>query len=329
MRTITFSQALAEAQKEEMERDPSVFVMGEDVGYSGGSFGATAGLWQRFGGERVRDTPISEAAIMGAAVGAAFAGGRPVVEMQYLEFLPYIDALVNLAAKMHFMSGGQACVPLVLRGPLGAKGGNGAQHTQNFEAWFVNTPGLLVVMPSSPYDAKGLLKSAIRNNNPVVFIEDKSIYFTQGEVPEGEYALPLGVAEIKRSGSDVTIVATGVTVPRAMKAARILARDGIESEVIDPRSLVPLDIETIVGSVRKTHHVVVAHQAPKTGGFGAEVTAQIQELAFDSLDAPVVRIAGLDAPAPYNIELERKAMVWEEDIIAGARKVLGKQGDHT
>ena len=322
MRTITYAQALAEAQREEMERDDAVFVIGEDVGYSGGSFGATAGLWAQFGSERVRDAPISEAAIMGAAVGAAMAGMRPVVEMQYMEFLPYIDALVNLAAKIHLMSGGQVRVPLVLRGPLGAKGGNGAQHTQDFEAWFVHTPGLLVVMPSTPYDAKGLLKTAIRDDNPVVFVENKTIYFTLGDVPEEEYTIPLGQADIKRHGNDVTIVATGITVGRALRAARTLASDGIEAEVIDPRTLVPLDMRTIVESVGRTHHVVVAHQAPKTGGIGAEISARIQELAFDELDAPVIRVAGLDTPAPYNVELEKKAMVHEDDIIDGVRQVL-------
>jgi pyruvate dehydrogenase E1 component beta subunit len=323
MPTITYAQALAEAQREEMERDDAVFVMGEDVGYSGGTFGATAGLWDRFGSRRVRDTPISEAAIMGAAVGAAMAGMRPVIDMQYLEFLPYIDALVNLAAKLHLMSGGQIRVPLVLRGPLGAKGGNGAQHTQDFEAWFVHTPGLLVVMPSTPYDAKGLLKSAIRDDNPVVFVEEKTIYFTLGEVPQQEYTIPLGQADVKRRGKDVTIVATGVTVGRALKAARALAlEEGIEAEVVDPRTLVPLDMCTITESISRTHHVVVAHQAPKTGGMGAEISARIQEVAFDELDAPVIRVAGLDTPAPYNVELEKLARVYEEDIVAGVHQVL-------
>lgn len=322
MRTISFVEALVEAQKEEMERDESVFIMGEDAGYSGGAFGATVGLWEQFGPERVRDTPISEAAIMGAAVGAAMAGMRPVVEMQYMEFMPYIDALVNLAAKIHLMSGGQIRVPLVLRGPLGAKGGNGAQHTQNFESWFVHTPGLLVAMPSTPYDAKGLLKTAIRDDNPVVFIEHKIIYFSIGEVPDGEYTIPFGEAEVKRQGRDVTIVATGITVGRALKAARVLADEGIDVEVIDPRTLVPLDMDTIVRSLRKTHRLVVAHQAPKRGGFGAEIAAQVQELAFDELDAPVQRVAGLDTPAPYNVELEKKALVYEDDIIEGVRQVL-------
>jgi acetoin:2,6-dichlorophenolindophenol oxidoreductase subunit beta len=296
--------------------------MGEDAGYSGGGFGATVGLWEEFGAERVRDTPISEAAIMGAAVGAAMAGMRPIVEMQYMEFLPYVDGLVNLAAKMHLMSGGQIRVPLVLRGPLGAKGGNGAQHTQNIEAWFVHTPGLWVAMPSTPYDAKGLLKSAIREDNPVVFIEEKSIYFHLGEVPEGEYVIPLGQAEVKRPGRDVTIVATGITVGRALRAARRLAEEGIEAEVVDPRTLVPLDMATIIQSLHKTHHLVVAHQAPKTGGFGAELAARVQEEAFDELDAPVVRVAGLDTPAPYNVDLEKVAMVYEGDIIDGVRRVL-------
>jgi acetoin:2,6-dichlorophenolindophenol oxidoreductase subunit beta len=322
MRTKTFAQALVEAQREEMESNEGVFIMGEDVGYSGGTFGATLGLWKQFGSERVRDTPISEAAIMGAAVGAAMAGMRPVIDMQYLEFLPYIDALVNVAAKLHLMSGGQVSVPVVLRGPLGAKGGNGAQHSQYFESWFVNTPGLYVVMPSTPCDAKGLLKTAIRGKNPVVFVEDKTIYFTQGDVPEEEFTIPFGKADIKREGKDVTIVATGITVGRALKAARLLSQEGIEVEVVDPRTLAPLDIATILQSVRKTHHVVVAHQAPKTGGFGAEIVAQIQELGFDELDAPIVRVAGVDAPAPYNVQLEKKANVYEEDIISGVHQVL-------
>jgi pyruvate/2-oxoglutarate/acetoin dehydrogenase E1 component len=322
MRMITFAQALVEAQREEMQRDSAVFLLGEDIGYSGGSFGATAGLWQEFGAERVRDTPISEAAIMGAAVGAAIAGMRPVVEMMYLEFLAYIDALVNLAAKLHLMSGGQISVPLVLRGPLGAKGGNGAQHTQNLEAWFVHTPGLRVAMPSTPADAKGLLKTAIRDDNPVVFVEEKTIYFTQGEVPDGEHTIPFGQAEVKREGGDVTLVATGITVRRALRAARQLAEEGIEVEVIDPRTLVPLDMETIVRSVRKTGRAVVAHQAPITGGVGAEISARIQEQAFDWLDAPVKRVAGLDVPAPYYVELEKQAFVHEGDIIEGVRDVL-------
>ncbi len=322
MAIITFAQALIDAQREEMRRDQSVFLIGEDIGYSGGSFGATAGLWREFGPGRVLDTPISEAAIMGAATGAAIAGMRPVVEMMYLEFLPYIDVLVNLTAKLHLMSGGQIRVPLVVRGPLGAKGGNGAQHSQSFEAWFAHTPGLLVAMPALPYDAKGLLKTAIRNDNPVVFIEDKTSYFLQGDVPEQEYTLPLGQADIKLAGRHVTLVATGITVVRALRAARKLAREGIEVEVIDPRTLVPLDLATIVDSVRKTGRVVVAHQAPRTGGFGAELAARIQEEAFDWLDAPIVRVAGLDTPAPYNVELEKKALVYEEDIIAGVRQAL-------
>jgi pyruvate/2-oxoglutarate/acetoin dehydrogenase E1 component len=322
MREITFAQALIEAQREEMERDPSVFIMGEDVGYSGGAFGATAGLWQKFGGERVRDTPISEAAIMGAGVGAAIVGMRPIIEMQYLEFLPYIDALVNLAAKLHLMSGGQIRVPLVLRGPQGCKGANGTQHSQSIEAWFVNTPGLLVAMPSTPYDAKGLLKAAIRNDNPVVFIEDKTSYFLLGEVPDDEYLIDFGRADVKRPGKDVTVVATGITVLHALRAARTLAQEGIDAEVIDPRTLVPLDIDTIIGSVRATHHLVVAHQGQKTGGVGAEISARIQELAFDELDAPVRRVAGLDTPMPYNLELERMATVSEADIISGVRDVL-------
>jgi len=259
---------------------------------------------------------------MGAAIGAAITGMRPVVEMMYLEFLPYMDALVNLAAKLHLMSGGQVRVPLVVRGPLGAKGGNGAQHSQNFEAWFVHTPGLLVVMPSTPYDAKGLLKTAIRDDNPVVFIEEKSIYFVRGEVAETDCCIPFGQADVKRPGRDVTVVATGITVGRALRAAQRLSEEGIEAEVIDPRTLVPLDMDTIVASLRKTHRIVVAHQAPKTGGFGAELAARIQEEAFDELDAPVVRVAGLNTPLPYDVGLEKKALVYEDDIVAGVRQVL-------
>jgi acetoin:2,6-dichlorophenolindophenol oxidoreductase subunit beta len=322
VRSITFAEALIEAQREEMRRDAGVFLIGEDIGYSNGSFGATAGLWREFGAQRVIDTPISEAAIMGAATGAAIAGMRPVVEMMYLEFLPYLDALVNLVAKLHLMSGGQITVPLVLRGPMGAKSGNGAQHSQYFESWFASMPGLLVAMPALPYDAKGLLKTAIRDDNPVVFIEDKTSYFLQGEVPEEEYTLPFGQADVKRPGRQVTLVATGITVPRALRAARRLAEEGIEVEVIDPRTLVPLDLETIVRSLRKTHRLVVAHQAPKTCGFGAEIVALVQEVAFDELDAPIVRVAGLDVPAPYNLELEKKAMVQEDDIRAGVRQAL-------
>ena len=323
MKTITFSRAIAEAQAEEMARDERVFVIGEDVGRLGGGFGATEGLRDQFGPERVIDAPISEAAIEGVGIGAAFAGMRPIVEIQYIDFLAYIDPLVNHAAKFRYMSGGQVRLPLVTRLPNGCKGGNSATHSQSLEAWFMHVPGFLVAMPSTPYDAKGLLKTAIRDDNPVVFIEDIRAYFTQGEIPEEEYTIPFGQADIKRQGKDVTVVALGYMVSRALIAARQLADEGIDVEVVDPRTLNPLDITTIVDSVKRTGRLVTVHQAWRTCGVGAEIAIQVVEKAFDYLDAPIERVAGLDTPAPYYTKLEDLVYPAPDDIAAAVRKVLG------
>ena len=292
MREILYREALNEALHEEMARDPAVFVLGEDVGRYGGVLQVTRGLFDEFGAKRVRDTPISEAGFIGIAVGAAMTGLRPVVEIMYIDFSALaMDQIVNQAAKVRYMFGGKASVPLVMRTQGGGGRGNAAQHSQSLEAWFVHVPGLIVVQPSTPYDAKGLLKSAIRDDNPVIFIEHKLLYNTNGPVPREEYLIPLGVADIKRPGKDVTIVATSRMVLFALEAAEKLAADGIDAEVIDPRTLKPLDLPTIVQSVEKTGRLVVVNEGPLTGGFTAEVAARVQREAFDWLDAPIMQVA--------------------------------------
>lgn len=309
-RKLSFVQALNEAIGQEMGRDDSVFIMGEDIARIGGVFGVTRGLIEKFGEDRVRDTPISEQALAAAGVGAAIAGKRPIVELQFFDFVTLaMDMIVNQAAKFRFMLGGTPKVPLVIRGPQGGGVRLAAQHSQSLEAWFAHVPGLVVVAPSTPYDAKGLLISAIRDDNPVIFLEHKLLYLGgESPVPEEMYAIPLGKADIKRPGKDVTIVATLAMVPRALQAAEFLARDGISVEVIDPRTIKPFDIETVVASIRKTHRCVVVHEAWKTGGFGGEIVAQIMEHAFDWLDAPVMRVCAPDVPMPYNDELEREVI---------------------
>ena len=325
MSLIPYSQAIRDALREEMKRDPCVFLLGEDIGKHGGAFGVTRGLFDEFGPERVIETPISEAAIAGAAVGAAIAGCRPVAEIMYMDFVTLaMDQIVNQAAKMRYMFGGKAKVPLVIRMPSGAGRGNAAQHMQSLEAWFCHVPGLKVVMPSTPADAKGLLKSAIRDDNPVIFIEHKLLYAVKGDVPEGDYTIPLGKAEVKRAGQDVTIVATSRMVQFALEASDRLASEGISAEVVDPRTLVPLDLETILVSVRRTHVAVVVHEAPRRGGYGAEIAAEIQEQAFDWLDAPVARICGEDVPIPFSKALESLAIPDPDRIAAGVRHVLGR-----
>lgn len=323
-RELTYAQAVCEALAEEMDRDSKVFLLGEDVGVYGGIFTATKGLLERFGPERVRDTPISEAAIAGVGVGAALMGMRPVVEIMYEDFVTIaMDQIVNNAAKMRYMFGGQVKVPMVLRTQGGSGRGNGAQHSQSLEAWFAHVPGLVVIMPSTPYDVKGLLKSAIRDDNPVVFIEHKMLYLTtKGWVPDGEYTLPIGQADVKRAGSDVTVIVTSWMVPRALAAAEKLAYEGISVEVIDPRTLRPLDEETILQSVRKTGRVLVVHEAVKFGGIGAEISAMIMERAFDYLDGPVERLAGTDAPIPYAAVLEQAAVPTKERIIERVRRMV-------
>jgi pyruvate dehydrogenase E1 component beta subunit len=325
MREITYAEAIREALRQEMVRDESVFLIGEDVGRYGGAFGVSYGLVDEFGEERVRDTPISEAGIAGAATGAALTGMRPVAEIMFMDLTTIaMDQLVNQAAKLRFMFGGKAKVPLVLRTPGGSGTGASAHHSQSLEAWFVHVPGLKVVMPSTPYDAKGLLLASIRDDNPVIFVEHKLLYKTKGPVPEDDYTLPLGVADVKRAGRDLTIVATSIMVPRALEAAETLAQDGIEIEVVDPRTLKPLDYGIIIESVIKTGRVLVAHEACKTGGVGAEIAARIVESeAFDYLDAPIKRLAGLDIPVPYNRNLERHMVPQVENIVAAARELVG------
>ena len=322
-REITFVEAVNEALRQEMARDERVFVMGEDVGLIGGIFGATRGLRETFGEERVRDTPISEATFVGMGVGAALAGRRPVVEIQIFDFVALtMDQIANQAAKIRYMLGGRPTVPLVIRGPQGGGIRLAAQHSQSLEAWFVHVPGLVVVAPSTPYDAKGLLAASIREDNPVIFLEHKMLYPMKGEVPEGEYAIPLGKADVKRAGTDVTVVATQFMVPKALGAALDLEREGISVEVIDPRTLQPLDEATILGSVRKTGRLIIAHEAWKRGGFGAEVAALVTEQALDYLDAPVVRVAARNVPMPYNDKLEVATIPSREDIAAAVRALL-------
>jgi pyruvate dehydrogenase E1 component beta subunit len=326
-REITYLEAVREALTLEMRADPEVFVIGEDIGVYGGAFGVTKGLLEEFGPERIRDTPISEAAIAGTATGAALMGMRPVMEIMFMDFLTIsMNQLVNQAAKIRFMFGGKASIPMVVRAPAGSGTGAAAQHSQSLEAWFIHTPGLKVVAPATARDAKGLLITAIRDNNPVIFMEHKLLYRTTGLVPEAAYSIPLGQAEVKRKGRDLTVIAYSIMLPRALEAAEQLAIEGLEIEVIDLRSLNPLDEATIVQSAAKTGRVLIVHEAPRTGGFGGEVAAVIADSdAFDYLDAPIRRLAGRDIPIPYNRTLERAAVPQVEDIVAAAR-ALAREG---
>jgi len=322
MRQITYAEAIREAISEEMRRDPTVFMLGEDIGVYGGAFGVSRGLIEEFGEERIRDTPISESAITGCAVGAAVAGMRTIVEIQFSDFTTIaMDQLVNQAAKNRYQFGGQSKVPMVMRTPGGSGTGAAAQHSQSLEAWFCHVPGLKVVIPSTPYDAKGLLKTAIRDDNPVVFIEQKLLYRAKGPVPEAEdeYVIPLGQADVKRSGADVTIITWGRMVQRCLEVAEALAAtadsDAVDCEVVDLRTLVPMDKETVIASVVKTGSVVIVHEACRTGGFGAEVAAMIGDSdAFFHLDGPIKRVCGFDAPIPYNPRLEAHVVPTEERI---------------
>ena len=305
MQELTYRDALKSALQEEMRRDPTVFVMGEDVGKFGGIFGVTAGLMEEFGEQRVRDTPITEAGIAGAAVGAAMVGTRPVAEIMFIDFMTIaMDQVVNQAAKMHYMSGGKLKVPMVIRTVNGTGRRTAAQHSQSFEAWFAHVPGLKVVMVSDPANAKGLLKSAIRDENPVIVIEHKMLYNDKGLVPDGEYLIPLGKAEVKRPGKDITVIATSIMVKRSLEAAEKLQAEGIDVEVIDPRSIRPLDIETILASVAKTNRVLIVQEAPVFAGFGAEIAATIAEKALYDLDCPVARLGGWESPVPFSPSLE-------------------------
>ena len=324
MREITYVEAVREALRQAMAQDERIFIIGEDIGVYGGAFGATAGLIQDFGPERVIDTPISEAGIAGACIGAALAGMRPVGEIQFMDFITLsMEQLVLQAAKIRFMFGGKASVPMVLRTPAGSGTGAAGQHSESLENWFVHVPGLKVVMPSSPYDVKGLLLAALQDNNPVIFVEHKLLYKTKGPVPEEMYTLPLSQSHVAREGRDLTIVATSIMVNRSLEAARELAQEGIEVEVVDPRTLTPLDDQTIFESVKKTGRVLVVHEAVKTGGFGGEVVARIAASeAFDYLEAPIRRLAGLDIPIPYNRNLEYHAVPQTPNIVAEARKLV-------
>ena len=326
MREITYAQAVMEAMSEEMRKDENIVLMGEDVGVYGGAFGVSRGMIEEFGEERILDTPISELAITGCAAGAAMTGMRPIVEIMFSDFITLaLEQLANQAAKNRFQFGGQGSVPMVLRAPGGSGTGAAEQHSQSIEAWVAHVPGLKVVIPSTPYDAKGLLKAAIRDNNPVVFLEQKLLYRTKGEVPEvdDEYIIPLGKADVKRTGTDATIITYGRMVPRCLKVAEEFAEKGTEIEVVDIRTLVPLDKETLIQSVKKTGKVLVVYEACQTGGYGAELASVIAESdAFFYLDAPVKRLGGLDVPIPYNPNLEAQVVPTEEKITEAINSIL-------
>jgi pyruvate dehydrogenase E1 component beta subunit len=323
---LTFRQALTEALREEMTRDPDVFCLGEEIGIFGGSYRVTEGLLQEFGPDRILDTPIAESGIIGLATGAAMTGLRPIAEIMTINFITVgIDQLVNNAAKIPYMFGGETQVPLVVRTPSGASHQLTAQHSQVLEVWFAYVPGMYVVAPSTPADAKGLLKSCIRDNNPILFVENVLLYNEKGEVPEGEHLIPLGQADVKREGEDLTIIAYSRMVPVSLQVADQLAEEGISAEVVDLRSLRPLDIDTVVESVKKTNHALVIHEGWRKYGAGAEIAAQIQEYAFDYLDHPVARITGVEVPLPYAKSLEAAALPRLEDMIQGARDLVGKR----
>jgi len=324
MRKISFRDALREALREEMRRDSSVFLLGEDIGrYWGGAFKVTDGLAQEFGDERVRDTPISESAIIGAGVGAAITGMRPVAEIMFGDLTALaMDQIANQAAKMCYMFGGQTKCPLVIRTPFGAGVNIASHHSQSLEAWFMHVPGLYVAVPSTPCDAKGLLKTAIRGDNPVFFCEHKLLYPVEGEIPEEDYTIPFGVADIKRKGEDVTIVATLSMVYKALNVAEELAKESISVEVIDPRTLTPLDKQTIVASVKKTGRLIIVSEDCKTAGVSAEIAAVVAEEAVDYLDAPVKRVTEPDTPIPFSPTLERYVIPDEKAIIKAVREVI-------
>lgn len=328
MREITYAQAIIEAMSEEMRRDPDVFLMGEDVGIYGGAFGVSVGMFAEFGEERVRDTPISEAAIIGCAAGAAVIGMRPICEIMFSDFLTIgMDMLVNQAAKMRYMFGGKARVPIVVRTPSGSGTGAAAQHSQSLEAWTCHVPGLKVVAPSTPLEAKALLKASIRDDNPVVFYEQKLLYRTKGPVPEiGEDSLiPIGKADVKRPGTDVSIITYGRMVQRCLLVAEALEKEGIDVEVLDLRTLHPLDKQAVITTAIKTGRILIVHEANLTGGLGGEISAIISDSeAFYYLDAPIRRLGGLDIPIPYNPNMEKHAVPTEEKIAAAVRELAGR-----
>lgn len=324
MTQLSYIEAIRSALQEEMARDGAIYVLGEDV-TMGGPFGATKDLIDAFGDRRILNTPISESTVMGMATGAAVLGMRPVVEVMYIDFITLaMDQLINHAAKLHYMSGGQLRVPLTVRTQGGIVGASGAHHSQSFESWFMHVPGLKVVMPSNPSDAKGLLKAAIRDDSPVLFIEHRGLYWSKGEVPDGDHIVPLGVADVKRAGKDVTVLALSRMVGNALEAAAKLAEQGISVEVVDPRSLSPLDLDTIVASVRKTGRLVIAHEAVEIGGAGGEIAAQVQEAAFDYLDSPILRVGAPFAPVPASTPLEQAFLPGSEQIVRAVLKSMGR-----
>ena len=326
-REISLAQAVNEALAEELRRDPTVFVIGEDVAEAGTPFKVLSGLVDEFGPERVIDSPISEAGITGLGLGAAMTGMRPVVDIMFGDFLTLVmDQLANQAAKVHYMSGGRLKAPLTVRTTLGATRRSAAQHSQSLHAWVAHVPGLKVVLPATPYDAKGLMKSAIRDDNPVVVFEDKMMFATKGAVPDGEYTIPLGVADVKREGEDVTLVATSSMVYVALAAADLLEQAGVSAEVVDPRTLVPLDRETLVASARKTGRAIVIDEGHRSYGASAELAAVISEHAFYDLDAPVLRLAAMDVPVPFSPVLEDETVPTPERV-AEAAKTLVEGGD--
>jgi len=326
MREVTIRDALREALREEMRRDKSVFLLGEDIGrYWGGAFGVTKGLAEEFGDERVRDTPISENAIIGAGVGAAITGMRPVAEIMFGDLTALaVDQICNQAAKIRYMFGGQTSVPLVIRTPFGAGVNIASHHSQSLEAWFMHTPGLFVAVPSTPYDAKGLLKTAIRGSNPVLFVEHKLLYPVKGLIPDQDYTVPFGVADVKHEGKDATIVATSYMVHKALNAAEQLSKEGISTEVVDPRTLSPLDRKAIVKSVRKTGRLVVVSEDCKTAGVSAEIVAVVAEEALDYLDAPIKRVAEPDTPIPFSPSMEKFVIPDEKSIIQAVKSLISK-----
>ncbi len=323
MARITMREAISQAMWEEMERDPNVFILGEEVGVWGGSYAVTKGFYDHFGGERVRDTPIAEAAIIGAAIGSAMTGLRPIAELMTINFaFSAMDHIVNEAAKLHYMFGGQFVLPLVIRAVGGGGRQLGATHSQTPDAVFAHFPGLKVVSPGTPSEAKGLLKAAIRSNDPVLFIENATMYQVRGEVPDGDYVVPIGKSTIQRPGKDVTIVTYSKGLEISMKAAEELAKDGIQAEIVDLRSLRPLDMGPVIESFKKTNRAVIVEEGWKSYGVGAEVSSRIYEQAFDYVDAPVVRVAQKEVPLPYNRVLEQSALPQPADVVAAVREVL-------
>lgn len=323
MKKMTYMEAIREAIREEMRHDPNLFMIGEDVGPYGGEMGLSQGLWREFGDDRLRDAPISEATIVGCALGAALAGCRAIAEIPFCDFVGIcMDQIYNQAAKMHYMFGGKAKIPLVIRTPIGGYQSAAAQHSQCMEAWFMHVPGLKVVIPATPADAKGLLKTALRDNNPVIFLEHKKLYQMKAEVPEEEYFIPFGQADIKKTGSDLTVIATSYMVPMALQAAETLTAQGINAEVIDLRTLVPLDEETILASVRKTGKALIVYEANQRCGSGAEIAAIIADKAFDYLKAPVKRLAAANVPIPFSPVLEKFVLPNEEKMIRAIRSFM-------